>query len=65
MPYAVIPFRLCCGEQHYGPVCNDGKVMCCHCFDRVERDKLASDGESLIDVCQECWNVEQEQLKGN
>jgi hypothetical protein len=36
----VIPFRVCCGQQHHGPVCPDGLVMCCLCFKRVARDRL-------------------------
>lgn len=34
------PFRACCGQQHHGPVCPDGLVMCCLCFKRVTRDRL-------------------------
>jgi hypothetical protein len=49
------PFRLCCGKQHHGSVCPDGKVMCCMCFDVVPQDKLHKlPNGKLEDVCQEC-----------
>lgn len=58
----MIPFRVCCGRQHLGPVCPDGKVMCCICFDRVPQDQLAVDPEDgqRVDVCIPCrkWEVE-------
>jgi hypothetical protein len=49
------PVRLCCGQRHFGPVCPDGKVMCCICFNRVQQDKLnvAPNGQKE-DVCNEC-----------
>ena len=49
------PVRLCCGQRHFGPVCPDGMVMCCLCFERVSQDKLnvASNGQKE-DVCNEC-----------
>lgn len=59
-----VPTRLCCGQKHLGVVCPDNKVMCCYCFDRFTMEELASDEDGLIDVCQECWNREQEQLSG-
>jgi len=34
------PIRVCCGQRHHGPVCPDGLVMCCICFNRVTRDRL-------------------------
>lgn len=58
------PFRTCCGQQHYGPVCPDGLVMCCHCFKRVPQDRLSvlEEGDGLDpasapiceDVCRTC-----------
>ncbi len=49
------PTRLCCGQRHIGPVCPDGMVMCCMCFNRVHQDRLnvASNGQKE-DVCSEC-----------
>lgn len=54
-----IPFRLCCGQQHLGPVCPDGKVMCCLCFKRVSIDELSdsSDGEK-VNICKPCAELE-------
>ena len=34
------PYRPCCGQQHHGPVCPDGLVMCVLCFKRVSPDRL-------------------------
>lgn len=53
------PVRLCCGQRHFGPVCPDGKVMCCLCFNRVAQDKLRllPNGQ-LEDVCIECHENE-------
>lgn len=59
----MIPYRLCCGKQHLGTICLDNKVMCCYCFSRVTLDELALDDGDKTDVCQECWNREQEQLR--
>ena len=55
------PIRLCCGERHFGPVCPDGKVMCCLCFERFASDSLAFDPavDSRVDVCQPCHDAEQ------
>jgi len=53
------PTRLCCGQKHYGPVCPDGKVQCCLCFERVAQDKLhALPNGQLEDVCQVCADKE-------
>ena len=56
------PTRLCCGKKHKGPVCDDGKVMCCICFERVALNQLgvAEDGEKW-DVCKKCNKEVQEQ----
>lgn len=50
------PVRLCCGQRHFGPICPDGKVMCCLCFVRVDQDELHVDPKSGIkeDVCKPC-----------
>ena len=49
------PVRLCCGRRHFGPVCPDGHVMCCLCFDRFTIDQLAVDDDGArVDVCQAC-----------
>lgn len=53
------PVRLCCGKRHLGPVCPDGKVMCCLCFSRVDQDQLnvAANGQKE-DVCKKCDELE-------
>lgn len=50
------PVRLCCGKRHYGPVCPDGKVMCCVCFERFSIRDLATDERTGIksDLCHNC-----------
>lgn len=58
----MIPYRLCCGQQHVGPVCPDGLVMCCYCFERVSIEDLASKNGDKIDVCILCWDWEQKRL---
>lgn len=58
----MIPYRLCCGQQHYGVVCPDNMVMCCYCFERVELDNLATEDGTKVDVCLPCWLWEQERL---
>lgn len=54
------PTRLCCGQKHHGPVCPDGKVMCCLCFNRVNQDELhvLPDGQKE-DVCNDCFDEEE------
>lgn len=54
-----IPVRICCGQPHLGPECPDGKVMCCLCFERVEKSELniLPDG-SMEDVCKRCAEAE-------
>jgi hypothetical protein len=49
------PVRLCCMQRHYGPLCPDGKVMCCLCFGRFALGDLneTEDG-TPEDVCREC-----------
>ena len=46
--------RLCCGSRHDGPVCPDGKVMCCVCFGRFSQDDLYRDHGETWDICKEC-----------
>ena len=50
------PTRLCCGQKHYGPICPDGKIMCCICFGKFDISQLSLDKESGFpcDVCKEC-----------
>jgi len=49
------PTRLCCGKQHWGPVCPDGRVMCCICFNRFTQDELYVDeAGDKWDECKEC-----------
>lgn len=50
----MIPYRVCCGQQHTGAMCPDGLVMCCHCFERVGVDQLAVLLCELVDVCKPC-----------
>jgi hypothetical protein len=55
------PYRLCCGQPHYGVQCPDGKVMCCICFSRFPVDELhidPSDGKR-VDICTSCAAEEQ------
>lgn len=59
----MIPYRLCCGKQHIGPICPDGLVMCCYCFERVTIEDLAIDDGDRIDVCWPCWNWDQERVQ--
>lgn len=51
--------RLCCGQQHAGVVCPDGKVMCCLCFDRFHEDELyvEADGDR-VNVCRACGELD-------
>ena len=53
------PVRLCCGKRHLGPVCPDGKVMCCLCFERFDQGQLnvAANGQKE-DVCKKCAELE-------
>lgn len=55
------PVRLCCGQQHYGPSCNDGKVMCQLCFGRFDIADLnvTADG-TPEDVCKKCHEEEKQ-----
>jgi hypothetical protein len=58
MSATAAPFRLCCGRQHFGPVCSDGKVMCQLCFGRFDVEDLnvvSIDFEGQHeDVCRSC-----------
>ena len=58
-----VPVRLCCGEEHYGAVCPDGKVMCQLCFERFDVDDLnvvSIDFEGQHeDVCKSCARKEE------
>lgn len=54
------PYRLCCGKQHWGVVCPDGKVMCQLCYERFEKDQLHRlDDGCLEDVCRDCARSEE------
>jgi hypothetical protein len=58
------PVRLCCMQRHWGPVCPDGVVMCCMCFDRFAIEQLAVDVDGQrVDVCWPCWEHDQERLR--
>jgi hypothetical protein len=61
---STVPVRLCCGQRHHGPVCPDGKVMCCLCFNRVEQSGLALEGGSRVDVCIPCRTDELARIDG-
>jgi len=50
-----MPVRICCGQDHDGPVCPDGLVMCCLCFSRFEPEYLWTDSENQKwDICRGC-----------
>ena len=54
-PDALAPVRLCCSERHFGPVCLDGRVMCCICYGRYETDELHVDASGVTwDMCANC-----------
>ncbi len=54
-----IPYRLCCGQQHSGPVCPDGLVMCEICYERFETKDLWVDYEGFKwSLCKECGDLE-------
>lgn len=61
------PVRLCCFQRHFGPICPDGKVMCCLCFERVHQDDLNVVDGQKEDVCKKCAELEksQERSKGD
>jgi hypothetical protein len=46
--------RLCCGQDHDGPICPDDLVMCCICFGRFEEKDLWFDDGQLWDICKTC-----------
>lgn len=53
------PVRLCCGQPHFGPVCPDGKVMCCLCFVRFDvADLHVTETGVPEDVCNGCAEME-------
>jgi hypothetical protein len=58
------PVRLCCGQRHYGPLCPDGKVMCCLCFERFEVEDLSETADgSKQDVCRACAGHEAQMME--
>ena len=59
LPLREAPVRLCCLQRHWGPICPDGKVMCCLCFERFEIEDLteAENGQKQ-DVCRDCAAME-------
>lgn len=62
MEFGIIPIRVCCGQRHLGPLCPDGLVMCCLCFNRVpltDLNLIGGDGEEIReDVCRSCAEKE-------
>ena len=51
----IAPVRSCCGQRHVGPMCPDGLVMCCHCFERFPVEGLSVDDDGArVDVCVAC-----------
>jgi hypothetical protein len=49
------PVRICCGQSHWTVTCPDGRVMCCICFSRFEKEDLYVDATNTTwDVCQGC-----------
>lgn len=58
------PFRPCCGQQHWGVVCPDGKIMCCLCYERVEKEDLHETEPGVYEnVCQVCYDHEDMMLR--
>jgi len=63
------PVRICCYKRHRGPICPDGLVMCCICFNRVAKEQLAlleeGDGSTTesapiyVDMCKTCKKREE------
>lgn len=54
------PVRPCCSQRHYGPVCPDGRVMCCLCFNRFDISDLQQDSDGQrSDVCVNCAAIEE------
>lgn len=50
-----IPYRICCGKQHWTVHCPDWLVMCCICFHRFPVELLAVDEDGLRwDMCEGC-----------
>lgn len=50
MNQPIIPFRLCCGQQHLGNVCPDNTIMCEICFGKF----TAEQWDNEIGCCKEC-----------
>lgn len=50
MNQPIIPFRLCCGQQHLGNVCPDNTIMCGICFGKF----TAEQWDNEIGCCKEC-----------
>ena len=59
---AYIPVRLCCFQRHLGPVCPDGKVICCLCFNRFEISELNHTDGKPEDVCKHCAELERKTI---
>lgn len=53
-----LPVRICCGQRHNGPVCPDGLVMCCLCFDRFIPDENTTE-----DICPICVDNERQKIE--
>ncbi len=63
-PVRPIFLPLCCGMQHHGAACPDGRVMCCLCFSRFTEDELHMTADGMReDVCQACAEAEEEAMK--
>lgn len=61
----IYPIRPCCGQAHTGPVCPDGKVMCCLCFERFEiKDLNTLEDGVQEDVCVACAEKENRFFEG-
>ena len=58
------PVRVCCGERHFGALCNDGSVMCCLCFNRYPLSAMSETAEGdKTDVCPNCALIDHLQLR--
>lgn len=50
MNQPIIPFRLCCGQQHLGNVCPDNTIMCEICFGKFTMEQW----DNEYGCCKEC-----------
>lgn len=57
------PVKLCCGKRHFGPMCPDGKVLCCMCWCKFDvADLNVTEDGKPEDVCRGCAENEKRRL---